>query len=105
MKWSKGFEHSGRAVAILKMVVTTSPYGDQDKHVGLAPAIEQDAQTEHHFLRGYGSATPASRTHEEELPLKEKETERKSKSKERDDDLVGLDDITQEEEDDTGEES
>src|ERR1700691_60791 len=72
MKWSTGFEHSGGAVAILKMVVTTSPYGDQDKHVGLAPAIEQDAQTEHHFLRGYGSATPASRTHEEELPLKEK---------------------------------
>lgn len=57
MKFSKGFEHSGTAVAILDVVTAISPYGDKYEQLGLVPADRQDEQTEHHFLRGaYGRA-------------------------------------------------
>ena len=57
MKFSKGFDHSGTAIAILDRVTAISPYGDKYDQPGLVPAAQQDEQTEHHFLRGaFGNA-------------------------------------------------
>jgi hypothetical protein len=81
MKFSKGFEHSGTAIAILGFVTSISPYdGHPTREVGLLPAPRQDAQTDHHFLRGgYGKAEPPTRRGdqlgEDELPELESDEE------------------------------
>ena len=60
MRFSKGFEHSGVAVAMIGLVRKTSPYSDATVDgAGLIPAPQQDKNTSHYFLEGkYGTTRP-----------------------------------------------
>jgi hypothetical protein len=60
MRFSKGFEHSGVAVAMIGLVRKTSPYDEATVDgAGLVPAPQQDQNTTHYFLEGkYGTTRP-----------------------------------------------
>lgn len=68
MKFSRGFEHSGTAVAIIDKVTAISPYGEKYQKQGLVPAPQQDEPTKKHFLEGhYGTARQPGHGEEQDV--------------------------------------